>query len=84
MSYRLRVKTGPDDSETKADIFRGSRRNCVSWHFRKMRAYAAGRCARRKEWIWRTASGIRSFGSFQGNMLTSALGASIAASIATA
>ena len=47
-------------------------------------AYAAGRCARRKERIWRTASGIRSFGSFHGNMLTSAFGASIALSIATA
>src|SRR5262245_64416879 len=47
-------------------------------------ALAAGRCARRKERIWRTASGIRSFGSFHGNMLTSAFGASIAASIATA
>ena len=45
---------------------------------------AAGRCARRKERICRTASGIRSFGSFHGNMLTSAFGASIAASIATA
>src|SRR5262249_30651031 len=44
----------------------------------------AGRCARRKERICRTASGIRSFGSFHGNMLTSAFGASIAASIATA
>ena len=43
-----------------------------------------GRCARRKERIWRTASGIRSFGSFHGNMLTSDLGASIAASMATA
>src|SRR5262249_46977701 len=42
------------------------------------------RCARRKERIWRTASGIRSFGSFHGNMLTSAFGASIAASMATA
>ena len=31
-----------------------------------------------------TASGMRSFGSFHGNMLTSAFGASIAASIATA
>ena len=40
---------------------------------------AAGRCARRKERIWRTARGIRSFGSFHGNMLTSAFGASIAA-----
>jgi hypothetical protein len=48
-------------------------------------AYAdAGRCAFRKEWIWRTASGIRSLGSFHGNMLTSAFGASIAASMATA
>src|SRR6266403_2391380 len=46
--------------------------------------YAAGRCARRKERIWSIASGIRSFGSFQGNMLTSAFGASIAASMATA
>src|SRR4029077_3740937 len=45
---------------------------------------AGGRCARRNEWICRTASGIRSFGSFQGNMLTSAFGASIAASIAAA
>ena len=45
---------------------------------------AAGRCARRKERICRTASGIRSFGSFHGNMLTSAFGARIAASIATA
>ena len=45
---------------------------------------AAGRCARRKDRICRTASGIRSLGSFQGNMLTSAFGASIAASIATA
>jgi hypothetical protein len=31
-----------------------------------------GRCARRKERIWRTARGIRSLGSFHGNMLTSA------------
>src|SRR6202048_4232237 len=46
-------------------------------------AYAAGRWARRKERICRPASGIRSLGSFQGNMLTSALGASIAASMAT-
>lgn len=44
----------------------------------------AGRWARRKERICRAASGIRSFGSFHGNMLTSAFGASIAASIATA
>ena len=44
----------------------------------------AGRCARRKERICRTARGIRSFGSFHGNMLTSAFGESIAASIATA
>src|SRR5712671_6526528 len=44
----------------------------------------AGRCALRKEWIWRTARGIRSLGSFQGNMLTSAFGASIALSMATA
>src|SRR5581483_10540748 len=44
----------------------------------------AGRCARRKDRIWRTASGMRSFGSFHGNMLTSAFGASIADSIATA
>src|SRR6185436_1806565 len=36
------------------------------------------------ERIWRTARGIRSFGSFHGNMLTSAFGASIAASMATA
>src|SRR5258708_38900999 len=34
----------------------------------------AGRCARRKERICRTASGIRSLGSFHGNILTSALG----------
>src|SRR5579871_298053 len=47
--------------------------------------YAAiGRCARRNECTWRSASGIRSFGCFHGNMLTSAFGASIAASIATA
>src|SRR6202035_2867869 len=44
----------------------------------------AGRCARRKERIWRTARGIRSLGSFHGNMLTSAFGASIAHSMATA
>ena len=44
----------------------------------------AGRCARRNERIWRTASGTRSFGSFQGKMLTSAFGASIALSMATA
>ena len=44
----------------------------------------AGRCARRNERIWRTARGIRSLGSFHGNMLTSAFGASIAASMATA
>src|SRR5438132_4621055 len=43
----------------------------------------AGRCALRNEWICRTANGILSFGSFHGNMLTSAFGASIAASIAT-
>src|SRR5579864_3471764 len=47
-------------------------------------AVYAGRCALRKEWIWRTARGIRSLGSFQGNMLTSAFGASIALSMATA
>jgi hypothetical protein len=28
--------------------------------------YEAGRCALRNEWIWRTARGIRSLGSFQG------------------
>src|ERR1700691_2556990 len=44
----------------------------------------ADRCARRNERIWRTARGIRSTGSFHGNMLTSALGASIADSMATA
>ena len=44
----------------------------------------AGRCARRNDRICRTASGMRSFGSFHGNMLTSAFGASIADSIATA
>src|SRR5262249_26970251 len=44
----------------------------------------AGRCARRNDRIWRTARGIRSFGSFHGNRLTSAFGASIAASMATA
>src|SRR5712671_3350101 len=44
----------------------------------------AGRWARRKERIWRTASGIRSLGSFHGKMLTSAFGASIAHSMATA
>ena len=43
-----------------------------------------GRCARRKERICRTASGIRSLGSFHGNMLTSAFGANIAVSMATA
>src|SRR5438132_1079464 len=49
------------------------------------RDYAeAGRCARRNERISRTAKGIRSLGSFHGYMLTSAFGASIAASIATA
>ena len=36
-----------------------------------------------KDRIWRTARGIRSFGSFHGYMLTSAFGASIAASMAT-
>src|SRR5581483_1472116 len=41
------------------------------------------RCARRNDRICRTASGMRSFGSFHGNMLTSAFGASIADSIAT-
>src|SRR2546428_12535564 len=34
--------------------------------------------------IWRTARGIRSLDSFQGKMLTSAFGASIAHSMATA
>ena len=34
--------------------------------------------------MWRTASGIRSLGSFQGNRLTSAFGASMALSMATA
>ena len=43
-----------------------------------------GRCARRNDRIWRTASGTLSFGSFHGNKLTSAFGASIALSIATA
>src|SRR5688500_5553425 len=47
-------------------------------------AVVAGRCARRNERIWRTARGTRSLGSFHGNMLTSAFGASIAASMATA
>ena len=42
----------------------------------------AGRCAFMNECICRTASGILSTGSFHGNMLTSALGASMAASIA--
>src|SRR5262245_63318084 len=53
--------------------------------FRSIRVYEdVGRCARRNERMWRTARGIRSFGSFHGNMLTSAFGASIAASMATA
>jgi hypothetical protein len=57
----------------------------LSRNFSDTTSYAeAGRCARRKERIWRTARGIRSLGSFHGNMLTSAFGASIAASIATA
>ena len=30
----------------------------------------AGRWARRKEWIWRTARGIRSLGSFHGSKST--------------
>src|SRR5262249_17829333 len=47
-------------------------------------SFYAGRCALRKERIWRTARGIRSFGCFQGKMLTSAFGASIAHSMATA
>src|SRR5437879_10735727 len=61
-----------------------------AWHAQPLtlhpsaRYAEAGRCARRKERIWRTASGIRSFGSFHGNMLTSAFGASIADSMATA
>src|SRR4029078_732664 len=51
---------------------------------RRGRRYArTGRVARRNERICRTATGMRSFGSFQGNMLTSAFGASIAHSIAT-
>src|SRR5581483_2109083 len=49
----------------------------------RQRAYVV-RCARRKERIWRTARGMRSLGSFHGKMLTSALGASIAVSMATA
>src|SRR3989454_9719843 len=44
---------------------------------------AAGRCAFKKERMWRTAKGIRSLGSFHGYMLISALGASIADSMAT-
>src|SRR5262249_46277708 len=47
-------------------------------------SFYAGRCALRKERIWRTARGIRSLGSFHGKRLTSALGASIAHSMATA
>src|SRR5262249_36006107 len=43
-----------------------------------------GLCSRRKECTCRSASGMRSFGCFHGNMLTSAFGASIAASMATA
>src|SRR6476619_6437056 len=34
--------------------------------------------------MWRTARGIRSFGSFQGNRLTSAFGESLALAMATA
>ena len=53
--------------------------------FRYIAVYTqANRCARRKECIWRTVSGTRSFGSYHGYMLTSAFGASIAASMATA
>ena len=47
-------------------------------------AAAALRCARMNERICLTASGIRSLGSFQGKTLTSALGASMADSMATA
>src|ERR1700704_6690543 len=51
---------------------------------RRNGAAYAGRCALRNERICRTARGIRSLGSFHGNMLTSAFGASMAASMATA
>jgi hypothetical protein len=47
-------------------------------------AAVTGRCARRKERIWRTARGILSLGSFQGKRLTSDFGASITDSMATA
>lgn len=43
-----------------------------------------GRCARINDLTWRTASGMRSLGSFHGNRLTSDFGASITDSIATA
>ena len=43
-----------------------------------------GRCARKNERVWRTASGILSLGSFHGNRLTSDFGASITDSMATA
>ena len=53
--------------------------------FKEGHGYAvAGRCARRKECTCRSANGMRSFGCFHGNIVTSAFGASIAASIATA
>src|SRR5712691_5889520 len=41
-----------------------------------------GRCARRNERTWRTATGILSFGSLKGKRLTSDFGASITDSIA--
>src|SRR6185295_13006432 len=58
----------------------------VVWHtcFSTRPSYAeVARWALRNDRIWRTASGIRSLGSFHGYMLTSAFGASMAHSIAT-
>ena|ERR1700680_29238 len=65
-------------------IARLARTGFYSDPFCSLPCYAdAGRCAFRNERTCRTAMGIRSLGSFQGYMLTSAFGASIAASIAT-
>ena len=55
---------------------------CLRGSPRQKDARAAGRCALRNERL-AYRRGIRSLGSFHGNMLTSAFGASIAASMAT-
>ena len=77
---RKLFNVAPHDPARRLSIHPGgARASPASAHL-----YVPGRCARKKLRTWRTASGTRSFGSFQGYKLTCPFGDSMADSMATA